>query len=247
MNRIRNTGPALLLGLVLVAVAPAPSSACGWWGEGDDDLAADAEVIAPDAATVDLSPTGLAAMARLSDSYRRGSGVPRNPQLAFYWAKKAAGAGHVGAMNDLGQMYETGFAGQIDARAAVHWYRLAAAKGLASAQHSLAGMLRDGTGVDPDPAAANAWLRRAARQGHAAAAAELATRIWSGEIAARDANEGCFWWMVALKRGYEGAPRRCRDEQADLSDAEFADVGQKALSWQPTPENPGETTDKGGS
>lgn len=247
MKPNRNIGRTLVLALVLFGLVSGPSSACGWWGDGEDDISTDAELITPDTVTMDIAPTAPAAMARLSDAYRRGSGVPLDPQLALYWAKKASESGHIGAMNDLGQMYETGFAGPIDAEAAVRWYRLAAAQGLASAQHSLAIMLRKGTGVDPDPEAANVWLRRSAAQGHPAATADLASWIWSGKIVAQDPNEGCFWWLVALKQGFEGSPQRCRDEKANLSDAEFLRITEMANSWLPSPEIPGESADWGGS
>ena len=47
-------------------------------------------------------------MARRSAAYRQGIGVPRDLAVARRWARLAAGAGHAGAMNDLGQMFEVG-------------------------------------------------------------------------------------------------------------------------------------------
>ncbi|MFQ5624199.1 MAG: tetratricopeptide repeat protein [Paracoccaceae bacterium] len=217
--------------LCWIFMASAPL-ACGWWGDGEMDHDDEAILIVPGgAAALPEMPDDPEQMARLSAAYRQGRGVAQDDGLAFEWARRAAEAGHVGAMNDLGQMYEIGIAGEIDNSAAVRWYRKAAELGSAAAQHSLASMLRDGRGVEIDEASANAWLRRAAEYGHPSAAGELASLIWHGEIPARFTAEGCFWWLVAVREGLEAPAERCLEETPGMTREMFRVLDDKAGAW----------------
>jgi TPR repeat protein len=221
-----------------LALTPPVAFACGWWGDGEDEGEDDVILVIPDNASSAASePTDPKEMARLSSAYRQGDGVPRNPIFARKWARKAAEAGHVGAMNDLAQMLETAFGGPKDEAGAARWYARAAEHGIAEAQHSLSMILRNGRGVARDPLAAEKWLRRAAGQGHAAAAADLAEWIWAGSVVARSPEEGCFWWFVALGQGYEGTAERCRQIRPALSDQTLRAVQVRAEAWVPSRED----------
>jgi TPR repeat protein len=183
-------------------------------------------------------------MARLSTAYRQGNGVPRDLALARRWAQKAAEAGHIGAMNDLGQMSEAGLGGLKDETLAAHWYGAAAQYGIAGAQHSLA---REGRGAARDLAAAEGWLRRSAQQGHATAAADLSGMIWAGQATVRSPDEGCFWWLVASREGQQGAAERCRQAQPALSDEALSAVQARAAAWKPGKEGSDAPLQEGGS
>lgn len=222
---------ALLAGVLVLT--PRPLAACGWWGDSAEETDS-AVVVGPEGEVVRASePDTPEEMARLSRAYREGEGVPEDPILARLWARRAAEAGHAGAMNDLSQMLEAGLGGQVNEEEAVSWYRQAAERGIAEAQHSLAMMLRAGRGAERDPAAADHWLRRSAAQGHASAAAELAMLVWSGEVAPQAPEEGCFWWLVALRQGQPGEAERCREERPDLSDEAFHALEVRAAAWRP--------------
>jgi TPR repeat protein len=218
---------------VALALAPRLALGCGWWGDSADE-SDDAVVIGADGAPVqDSELSNPDEMARLSAAYRQGNGVPRDLAVALLWARRAAEAGHAGAMNDLGQMLEAGLGGPSDAAAAARWYGEAARRGIAGAQHSLAVMLRDGRGVERDLVAAEGWLRRSALQGHASAASDLSGMIWAGLVAARSPDEGCFWWLVASPEGDQGAAERCRQAQPALSSEALRAVQERAAAWKP--------------
>jgi TPR repeat protein len=237
---------AVLVATTLV-LAPMAAFACGWWGDGESD-GEESVVVGPDGEpVVEAEAVGPDQMARLSTAYRQGNGVPRDLALARQWAQRASEAGHVGAMNDLGQMIEAGLGGSEDQAAAARWYVAAARSGSAGAQHSLAAMLRDGRGVERDPVAAEGWLRRSALQGHALAASDLSGMIWSGAVAPWATDEGCFWALVASREDLEVAAEHCRKAQPTLSDKALRAVQARAAAWQPGRESSVANSPEGGS
>ncbi|HEU4851212.1 MAG TPA: tetratricopeptide repeat protein [Telluria sp.] len=71
-----------------------------------------------------------------------GRGVPRDPQQALAWHRKAALQGKADAMYVIGAMYYTGNAVPQEHKEAVYWFRKAAERGHAEAQHALGLMYR---------------------------------------------------------------------------------------------------------
>src|SRR5947209_6172864 len=58
----------------------------------------------------------------LANAYYRGDGVPRNPQLAAKWLRKAAEAGYAPAQCDLGFAYQNGLGVEQSYDQTVKWY-----------------------------------------------------------------------------------------------------------------------------
>ena len=218
--------PVSCLAFALV-LAAGPGLACGWWGESIGETTLKSVVTnKSDLAKLDTStPEG---MARMAHAYRLGQGVPQDDLVARRWMTRAARAGHVGAMNDLGQMLEMGIGGPEDQTEAARWYESAAEAGNAMARHSLAMMLFEGRGVARNPQRAERFLRLAAQGGHKSAATDLADRIWDGEIAPKEPHEGCLWSLVAEKLGADGGAENCRGREPDLGDAALAELEQRA-------------------
>lgn len=212
-----------------ISVLPSQMLACGWWGDGEINLeSSESTFFIPRGDGILSDP---ADMARLSTAYRTGEGVEKNDQLAVTWARRAAAAGHPGAMNDLAYMYEIGLTGEIDEKAATFWYKKAADHGIPAAEHSLSSMLRSGRGADVDVNAANTWLRRAAEHGHPSAAGELAMLIWYDEIVETHPNEGCFWWLVAIKLGLDASSERCIKISQSITETKFHELSAMAEDW----------------
>lgn len=105
---------------------------------------------------------GEAAMI-LGKAYRTGyKGIPRDPEEARKWYRRALDVGHVAAAQTLGDMARAGEGEKADPRAAAEYYRKGARLDLTSAQVAYAAMLDEGDGVARDPKAALGWYQRAA-------------------------------------------------------------------------------------
>ncbi len=227
---------AVLFAILGVFCLPHKSLACGWWGDGEVSIgSSDSDYFRP---RIDSQLADPEDMLRLSRAFRTGDDIEKNNDLAMTWARRAAAAGHAGAMNDLGYMYEIGFASDINKEAAVFWFEKAAALGIVAAQHSLSTMLRSGLGTEVDLSLADQWLRKAAEQEHASAAGELASLIWAKEIAPQFPDEACFWWLIAIKAGLESSAERCLKKSPGLTDAEFQDLQRAATSHEAPRNNP---------
>ncbi|RUX49277.1 hypothetical protein EOA22_31660, partial [Mesorhizobium sp. M7A.F.Ca.US.014.04.1.1] len=95
------------------------------------------------------------------------------PQAAAQWFKRAAAAGHAGAMFAIGAQYANGQGLSFDPVAAQKWFAAAAERGHGYAQLMLGGYLCNGRAGEHNPVAGRLWLERAFAQGVQEAANEL--------------------------------------------------------------------------
>jgi TPR repeat protein len=91
-------------------------------------------------------------------------GTERDPEEAIRWLRKAAEAGHTGAMVSLGSRLQLPEP-SLDAVGAIHWFRTAAEKADPRGMTSLGFAYREGRGVPCDHAEAVRWFVRAAEAG----------------------------------------------------------------------------------
>jgi TPR repeat protein len=100
----------------------------------------------------------------LGDRYLNGWGLARDPEDAAKWFKKAAKAGHAGALYSMGAFAEYDFRAALRAgrtvkksrQTAIEYYQKASDAGSVEGTASLANMLRAGNGASPDLAKAEA-------------------------------------------------------------------------------------------
>jgi len=97
-----------------------------------------------------------------------------NIQTARQWTERAAGAGHVRAMHDLGVYFAQGEGVTHDDAAAFRWFRQAAEFDVADSQYNLGVLYLQGRGVSADANEALFWFMLAARHGDAGAADHVA-------------------------------------------------------------------------
>ena len=100
------------------------------------------------------------AMLILSQDYRYGSGVPRDPEQAMHWALLAAEHGSTIAMSAVARAYRTGDGAPKDIARAVYWDRRRADLGDPVAMSALVRAYRRGEGVPKDSSEADRWLAR---------------------------------------------------------------------------------------
>jgi TPR repeat protein len=137
-----------------------------------------------------------------------GRGMPRNPQEAAEWYRKAAEQGLAVAQRELAIRYDNGLGVTKDANEAVRWDRQAAAQGLPSAQFSLGLRFDSGRGVSQDLAEAARWYRKAADQEYYSAQCNLGWMYAHGRGVTRDDIEAVKWYRKAADHNVARAQYR---------------------------------------
>lgn len=106
----------------------------------------------------------------LAKLYESGTGGTRKDLAqARRWTAKAAQAGDVKAMHNLGLYYFEGDGGEKNVAAAASWFKRAAELGLQDSQYNLARLYQQGYGVGQNGAEAYKWYLVAAANGDAGA------------------------------------------------------------------------------
>ncbi|MER8754005.1 hypothetical protein NKH57_33420 [Mesorhizobium sp. M1050] len=109
----------------------------------------------------------------LAEMLLNGRGGACLPQAAAQWFKRAAAAGHPGAMFAIGAQYANGQGLSFNPVAAQKWFAAAAERGHAHAQLTLGRYLCNGRAGEHNPLAGRVWLERAVAQGVREAVDEL--------------------------------------------------------------------------
>ena len=104
--------------------------------------------------------------------------------------RKAADAGHAGAMYSLGVAFASGAGVAKDPVEAARWYRKAADAGSPEGMSALGMAYEEGFGVDADPVVAMLWWRKAAEAGDTPAMNRLGLAYANGIGVAKDQAQG---------------------------------------------------------
>jgi TPR repeat protein len=169
---------------------------------------------------------GLAdAQAALGQMLLDGDGVDRDQRAAIGWFHKAAGQGHVMAINMIGRCFDLGWGVAIDKARAAEWFKAAADRGLDWGMYNYATLLALGQGVAEDKPAALAWLRKAAALGNAKAINFVGSFYEDGWVVERDLAAAADHY----RRAAEGGDFRGQFNHARM----LADGGDidAALAW----------------
>ncbi len=221
---------ARVLCLLACLLSAELTSACGWWGDGEERGLANVQRIGADGRPM---PGGdpmesPARMVELGDAFRTGVGAPRDLNLALHWYRLAAERGHAGGQYNLALAYELGLGVVRDQAQAAHWYLQAARQHDVHAQHHLGRMLIEGRGVDRDQVSGVAWLERAARQGHDEVFLSLAEAYGYGRGAALDPGVAYAWCWLAELRGNASANPLCEELAAQLDEPRLQEARELA-------------------
>jgi localization factor PodJL len=138
----------------------------------------------------------LEAQFMLASLYERGAGVTKDESEAMSLYRKAANAGHIRAMHNLGVLLSARDTPQDYSEASV-WFGRAAQAGLTDSQYNLALLYERGLGVEQDFSRAYLWYRAASRGGdkEAARQAERLKRALPAGAAGTQANS----WRPTLE------------------------------------------------
>lgn len=122
----------------------------------------------------DSFPCDVSELVALGRSYARGIGVSANGKKASQYLSRAAEAGDVNAMREVGMMYLDGLAGiERDSTAGVSWLRKAAQNGDERSMLALGNAYAAGDGVERSAQEAMTWWKKAADAGNKDAAMRL--------------------------------------------------------------------------
>jgi TPR repeat protein len=128
---------------------------------------------------------------------RTGSGEAEAAALF----RKAADAGHAGAMFSLGLVYARGAGVSRDPAEALRWYRKAADAGNSAAMSVLGVAYEEGAGVDADAVEAMLWWRKAAEAGDTPAMNRLGLAYANGVGVAEDPTKAIDWFRKGAEAG----------------------------------------------
>ncbi|MCL1842737.1 MAG: stalk domain-containing protein [Defluviitaleaceae bacterium] len=139
----------------------------------------------------------------LHEEGRRGT--PIDFELAAYWYRRAAEAGHAEAENNLGVLYRHGRGVPQDDEAALFWFRRAAARGQVLAIHNVGIMYYHGDGTEKDYVQAAYWLTIAAEQGLSHAQAAMGYFYLYGIGVTQSYERYLYWLRLAAAQGLNNA------------------------------------------
>jgi uncharacterized protein len=131
-----------------------------------------------------------------------GTGVPQDRASAFKWFQRAAGQGHVAALNMVGRCLDMGWGTDEDPQAAAVQFGRAAEAGHAWALYNLGHLFLNGRGVPRDRQRAYACYLRAAEQGHPRAMNLVGRCHEEGWGVQRDAAAARPWYERSADAGY---------------------------------------------
>jgi TPR repeat protein len=115
--------------------------------------------------------------------------------------RRAAEAGHAGAMHSLGLIFASGAGVAEDPVEAARWYRKAADAGNPEGMSALGMAYEEGFGVEVDPVVAMLWWRKAAEAGDTPAMNRLGLAYANGVGVAKDQARALNWFRKAAEAG----------------------------------------------
>lgn len=116
------------------------------------------------------------------------------------WFRKAAAAGNVDAMFNLGKSYEGTF-GVGTKEQAAFWYQKAAEADDVEAMSEIGYAYKYGEGVKQDVQEAFRWTQKAAEAGNAFSMVEVGLFYAEGEVIEQDQEKAVEWYKQGIKAG----------------------------------------------
>ena len=153
------------------------------------------------------------ALFQMGDLYFNGlkKKIQKDDTKAFEYMLKAAEAGHVAAMNNVGYFYENGIGTVPDAQKAIEWYHKSAYEGNFDAACNLANMLATGNGIERDYYAAFGIYKAAAEAGNAKAMESLSQLYQSGHGTDINYEQMLYWAQKAAENNLISAMNHMGD------------------------------------
>ena len=169
------------------------------------------------------NPDGLLALARFYDN---GIAGPRDPAKGFDACRRAAIAGSLLAVNEIGVRYQKGQGVEADAIAAIGWFTVAAQRGLAASQVNLGNCYEVGKGVLQDFDQAGAHYAAAAKQNFGPGQYLLAQLFEQGKGVKANPVYAYVNYARAAANGVEAAAKKSGDMKASLTPEQLKEAAK---------------------
>jgi len=164
---------------------------------------------------------------------------PNNTKQALVYLKRAALAGDVQALEELGDLHmdETSITGK-EYTYAFGYYLIGARIGDKKSQRKVALLYKIGRGATQDIENAERWMKRSAHQGYVLAQQDLADWYENDEVLKNPLNAYTWYSIIAAyntdKVGEEAKEKRAEFEKKLEKKKEFVERQRGARRWRPT-------------
>ena len=182
------------------------------------------------------NPEGLLALAKFYDN---GIAGPRDPVKGFDACRRAAIAGSLLAVNEIGVRYQKGQGVEADAINAIGWFTVAAQRGLPASQVNLGNCYEVGKGVLQDLNQAGAHYAAAAKQNFGPAQYLLAQIFEQGKGVKANPVYAYINYVRAAANGVEAAAKKVGELKATLTAEQWKEAA-KLMAEAATPEGSAE-------
>lgn len=156
------------------------------------------------------------AMFRLGVAYQNGLDVERSRATAMAWYRRAADAGHTGAMNNLGSSLSNSSDTAV-CREGVALLERAALAGDSSAMFNLSSMYGTGSALPLDRGEQQRWLLKSGEAGHPSAMLYLGLAFETGrDGVVKDRDKAIYWYRKAAEHNDDWRRQAALDALRDL-------------------------------
>jgi len=159
----------------------------------------------------------------IGQMYEKGEDLPKSPELAAAWYRKAADRGYAEATISLAALYLN----VSDYSRARPWCEAAAKEKLPGGYYCLGYLYQHGSGVDADPKEAFRWYEQGARAGNAASMQAVARMHENGEGTKPDRAQAFVWFLLAARRGNQDALAEANKIRSSMTEKEWKDTQKK--------------------
>lgn len=167
---------------------------------------------------------------RLRGFSTTGLGGPKDHAKAIESCRRAAKAGSLVALNEIGVRYQKGQGVPLDPTAAIGYFTMASQGGLPAAHVNLGNCYEFGKGVFQDPAQAFAHYSAAAKQQFGPAQYLLAALFEAGKGTAADALKAYINYSLAGGNGVDAAKKKAEELKAKLTPEQLAEAAKVIAS-----------------
>jgi uncharacterized protein len=159
----------------------------------------------------------------IGQMYEKGEDLPKNPELAAAWYRKAAEQGYAEATIRLAALYLNA----SDYSHARPWCEAAVKEKLSGGYYCLGYLYQHGAGVDANPKEAFQWYEQGARAGNGASMQAVARMYENGEGTKMDHAQAFLWFFFAARRGNQDALAEAKKIRSSMTEKEWKDTQKK--------------------